>query len=105
VSPKKTWEGSIAGWLASVLAMALWSASRFGEVLPEWLLVAASTAVFAQLGDLFESLVKRGAGVKDSSNVLPGHGGLYDRVDALLFAAPVFVLGFWAFGLEALYAT
>lgn len=100
VSPKKSWEGAIAGGIAALLTMAAWCLLRFGEVRPAWLVLAAATAVAAQLGDLLESLVKRGAGVKDSSNVLPGHGGVLDRVDAMLLAAPVFLLGLWALGLE-----
>lgn len=95
VSPKKSWEGSIAGLLAGVLTAAAWSHYRLGGVDSVYLLVGAGTAVAGQLGDLVESLIKRGAGVKDSSGLLPGHGGLYDRIDALLFAAPVFVGLLW----------
>lgn len=101
VSPKKSWEGAIAGGVMAVATMAAWCLLRYGEVRPAWLALAAVTAATAQLGDLLESLVKRGAGVKDSSNVLPGHGGVLDRVDAMLLAAPVFLLGLWALGLEA----
>ena len=56
--------------------------------------------LIAQLGDLLESLVKRGTGIKDSSQILPGHGGLYDRVDAMMLAAPVFLIGIWVLGLD-----
>ncbi|MDA8019894.1 MAG: phosphatidate cytidylyltransferase [Thermoanaerobaculia bacterium] len=101
VSPKKSWEGSVAGFLAGILTMALWAYFRLGEVHNELLALAAVTAVTGQLGDLVESLVKRGAGVKDSSNILPGHGGFYDRLDALILATPVFVLGLWFLGFEA----
>ena len=98
VSPKKTWEGSVAGFAGSLLATAAWCQIRLGETPPALLVLAAVTAVVAQLGDLVESLFKRGAGVKDSSTVLPGHGGFYDRLDAMLLAAPVFAVGLWLIG-------
>lgn len=119
VSPKKTWEGTIASVLGSALVAWLvsagapriesWlqasgvlaSASVFGspaslEAPPWWvpLLLAVVINVAAQLGDLAESMLKRAADVKDSGNILPGHGGMLDRVDALLFAAPVGMLLF-----------
>lgn len=100
VSPKKSWEGSVAGFLAGLLTMALWAHFRLGEIPHELLALAAVTSVTGQLGDLVESLVKRGAGVKDSSNVLPGHGGFYDRLDALILATPVYGLGLWLLGFE-----
>ena len=62
--------------------------------------MAAATAVAAQVGDLVESLIKRGAGVKDSGHALPGHGGFLDRFDAMLFAAPVMLLGVWLLGMD-----
>ncbi len=99
VSPKKTWEGAAAGFLAALATLTVWCLARRGEVAAGWLVAAAVTAVAAQIGDLVESLVKRGAGVKDSSRVLPGHGGIYDRFDALLLAAPVFLLALWGLGL------
>jgi len=95
ISPKKSWEGAIAGFVTSVLAAAAWSVWRLGRLDPGLLGVAAVTAVAAQVGDLVESMIKRGSGVKDSGNVLPGHGGVLDRLDAMLFAAPIFLLGLW----------
>lgn len=97
VSPKKTWEGSIGGFAAATLfgavAGAWWLVPELGPVRGAFAGALASTA--GQLGDLVESLWKRGAGVKDSGTFLPGHGGFYDRVDSLLFAGPV-VAGFLA---------
>jgi phosphatidate cytidylyltransferase len=111
ISPKKTWEGAVASLLASlVVGMLLYNYAlpistalltahliqlRDGffalQKPPLWptLLLSAAINVAAQLGDLVESLIKRGAGVKDSGTILPGHGGMLDRVDALLFAAPI----------------
>lgn len=95
ISPNKSWEGAAAGFLAGVGAAALWGAWRLGRPSPWLLVVAAATAVAAQAGDLVESMLKRSVGVKDSGHLLPGHGGLLDRCDALLFAAPVMQLGAW----------
>jgi phosphatidate cytidylyltransferase len=105
VSPGKTWEGAAGGVLAAtlwVLACIAWPGS-FGAVLAQrWpLAIVAAIAVFLAalsiVGDLFESLLKRRAGVKDSSQLLPGHGGVYDRIDALLPVAPLALLltGAW----------
>ena len=111
ISPKKTWEGALASLLASlVVGMLLYNyalpintallnahliqvrdgffALQKPPLLPT-LLLSAAINIAAQLGDLVESLIKRGAGVKDSGTLLPGHGGMLDRIDALLFAAPV----------------
>lgn len=111
ISPKKTWEGAIASVIASVaVGILLFSYAReisqfFLDLhliqkrdgiftlqpAPVWPIVGLSIIVniAAQLGDLVESLIKRGADVKDSGSLLPGHGGMLDRIDALLFAAPV----------------
>lgn len=91
VSPNKTVEGSIAGLFGATLIGALagsfWVLPELGTMRGAVAAALASTA--GQLGDLIESLWKRGAGVKDSGVFLPGHGGFYDRIDSLLFAAPV----------------
>jgi phosphatidate cytidylyltransferase len=101
VSPNKSWEGAIAGFLVFLGTATLWSFWRLGHVTVGFLALCSLTAVLAQLGDLVESLVKRGVGVKDSSNALPGHGGFFDRLDALTLAAPVFALGVWFLGIES----
>jgi phosphatidate cytidylyltransferase len=90
VSPKKTWEGFAGGVVGSLVGVTLsWWLLLDGEVsLGRVLLVGLGAAVLGPLGDLAESLVKRAAGVKDSSGIIPGHGGLLDRVDALLFVGP-----------------
>jgi|SRR6188768_4151405 len=97
ISPNKTVEGSIAGLVGSVLAgIGLGSSlSGLSGFSITFLAVACFAAGIAgQLGDLAESALKRSAGVKDSSSLLPGHGGMLDRLDSLIFAAPVF---FWFF--------
>ncbi len=101
VSPGKTLEGAAGGILAAtawLVATALWWPDSFGALLLArigWagLIVAgAALAAWSIVGDLFESLLKRRAGVKDSSQLLPGHGGVYDRIDAVLPVAPVAAL-------------
>jgi phosphatidate cytidylyltransferase len=112
ISPKKTWEGAIASIVASIAVGVLWFqyAPQTSSALLRWglierrdgifssgqlvplssiILLSAIVNVAAQLGDLVESLIKRGAGVKDSGAILPGHGGMLDRIDAMLFAVPV----------------
>ena len=101
LSPNKTWEGSLASVAGSVLAglavvyAGVLLSDRGNTVLhilePVWqcVVLAILINVAAQLGDLLESAIKRGAGAKDSGTILPGHGGVLDRIDALLIAAPV----------------
>jgi phosphatidate cytidylyltransferase len=111
ISPKKTWEGAIASVVASMVIGTLWFQhaagistfllqaglierrdGMFGLQQPQLITIVVVSAIVniaAQLGDLVESLIKRGAGVKDSGTILPGHGGMLDRVDAMLFAVPV----------------
>jgi phosphatidate cytidylyltransferase len=85
VSPKKTWAGAIGGFALSVLVGCGFSALGVGKWLP-LLLLAALLSIVSQIGDLFESAVKRAFGVKDSSHIIPGHGGLLDRLDGFVFA-------------------
>lgn len=96
VSPNKTWSGVFGGASAATLAgLALVWVSG-GQVSWELVIVALGLSVVSQLGDLFESGVKRRFGVKDASNLIPGHGGLMDRVDGLTFAAIAAALVGWA---------
>ena len=92
ISPNKSWEGGIAGLIA---AIATWAAAR--ALIPELAGISIVTVfamgiivgVLGQIGDFAESLLKRDAGVKDSSSLIPGHGGVLDRIDSILFVAPI----------------
>lgn len=88
ISPRKTWEGAIAG-LAGTAIASLILVSFFRLPLDLWLavLVGLGISIFGQLGDLAESLIKRSMGTKESGNVLPGHGGMLDRLDSILFVS------------------
>jgi phosphatidate cytidylyltransferase len=97
ISPKKTVEGAVGGVVLGTAFMAIASA----YVLPESnrvsaALLGATVVLLGICGDLFESRLKRTAGIKDSSSLIPGHGGVLDRIDALLFATPAFYLYLWA---------
>ena len=85
VSPKKTWAGAIGGFAASLAVAIGFSAVGHGKALP-LLVLAAALSIAAQFGDLFESAVKRRFGVKDSSHIIPGHGGIMDRLDGFVAA-------------------
>ena len=93
VSPKKSWEGAVFGLLFAVVAM-ISSKVLFLDFI-SWedaLIIGLIVGIVGQLGDLIESLFKRDAGVKDSSDFIPGHGGVFDRFDSLLYIAPVVFL-------------
>jgi len=97
ISPKKTWEGFAGGAIGSV-AGALGVKALFLPAVPALacVLIGLGGAILGPLGDLAESMLKRAAGVKDSSRLVPGHGGLLDRIDAVLFVAPwVFACALW----------
>jgi len=96
VSPKKTWSGTLAGWAGAAVLGAGFALSGAGGA---WLVPLSVLVAFAgQMGDIGESAVKRRAGIKDSSGLIPGHGGVLDRFDALLGAAAMAAM-FWATGL------
>ncbi|MDO9136731.1 MAG: phosphatidate cytidylyltransferase, partial [Lutibacter sp.] len=88
ISPNKTIEGFIGGMVFTFLA-SLVLANQFTSLTQkQWLVIAGIVSIFGVLGDLIESMFKRQAGVKDSSNFIPGHGGFLDRFDSVIFAAP-----------------
>jgi phosphatidate cytidylyltransferase len=89
VSPKKTWEGTIGGITFSIVAAFIISRFFLSIDTTNWLALGFLISIFATLGDLIESLLKRQAGVKDSGNIMPGHGGILDRFDGVIFAIPV----------------
>jgi len=93
LSPKKTWEGSVASFAGSLLVGAVFT-RWLSAPLPHLLAMAGAGNVAGQIGDLLESAYKRSAGVKDSGGLLPGHGGILDRIDALILAIP-FVWYYW----------
>lgn len=91
ISPKKTWEGTIGGFVLTIVASYVLSLFWDDMNLFQWLIFGGITSIMAVLGDLAESMFKRSIGVKDSGTILPGHGGILDRFDAVLFAIPMAV--------------
>lgn len=92
ISPAKSWEGFIGGAVFALI-MGILNAVLFQSLsMFSWIVIALLTVIFGTLGDLFESKIKREIGVKDSGNILPGHGGFLDRLDSLLFAVPAVFL-------------
>jgi phosphatidate cytidylyltransferase len=100
VSPKKTWAGAIGGFAASLAVAAGFAVAGLGKTSP-LLALGAALSVVSQFGDLFESAVKRRFGVKDSSHIIPGHGGLLDRLDGYVAAIVVAaIFGLWRGGAD-----
>lgn len=93
-SPKKTWEGAIGGWLVGTAAGALLGPWLVGQTPWAGAALGGLVCLIAPFGDLAESMVKRQMGAKDSSHLIPGHGGIWDRLDSLLFVVPV--VYYWA---------
>jgi phosphatidate cytidylyltransferase len=88
ISPKKTWEGTIGGVIITIVVAGIVSMLVWHQLYWPWIFIAGISAIFGTLGDLFESKLKRMAGVKDSGSFMPGHGGFLDRFDSLLGATP-----------------
>ncbi|MFQ5944881.1 MAG: phosphatidate cytidylyltransferase [Anaerolineae bacterium] len=98
ISPNKTWEGTVGGWIFSVLAAVVWG-GILGLSIPPVIVLGALVGPVATGGDLVVSHLKRRAGVKDTSRLIPGHGGALDRIDSLLFTVPlVYYWLLWAPG-------
>jgi len=100
VSPGKTWEGAIGG-LLTVAAVAWAGAARFGLPIGRGVAFGCAVGIFSIVGDLTESMFKRAAGLKDSGTLLPGHGGMLDRIDSVTAAAPLYALGLFSSGVIA----
>ena len=93
ISPKKTWEG-FAGGVICTLVLGFFIEQKMPELRGNWIIVGLLVSIFAPLGDLVESQLKRTFGVKDSGNIIPGHGGVLDRLDSFILCAPVIYLYF-----------
>ncbi|WP_312767658.1 phosphatidate cytidylyltransferase [Epilithonimonas sp.] len=93
ISPKKTWEG-FAGGVVLTLILGFFVEQYFPELRGNWMIVGLLISIFAPLGDLVESQLKRSFAVKDSGNIIPGHGGVLDRLDSFIICAPVIYLYF-----------
>lgn len=97
ISPKKSWEGAIGGFVFTVTAAAFggYLFPKLGFEVWQWCVIGATVGIFAILGDFIESMFKRSADVKDSGNIIPGHGGLLDRLDSFIFTIPWIAIAVW----------
>jgi len=95
ISPNKTWEGTLAGWISCLVAAVIFHQIWPQYVLGSWIVMAGLIAVTGTVGDLIESMFKRQRDLKDTGTFLPGHGGLLDRLDSLLFCIPFVALYFF----------
>lgn len=93
ISPKKSWAGSIGGFIACIIACSIYGKILGNSTLISWITFGAALNVAAQMGDFFESALKRKLDIKDSGKILPGHGGVLDRIDSLVLVLPIYVLG------------
>ena len=89
ISPKKSWEGLVGGTLFTLMAALLMNRLMGNLTVSHWVFLAVIVSVFGVYGDLVESYIKRNAGIKDSGILIPGHGGILDRIDSILFVMPV----------------
>jgi phosphatidate cytidylyltransferase len=101
ISPGKTWEGVVGGLLANLawMLVVFQLSNGWGLELWQFIFIGLSTSIISVVGDLYESILKREAAVKDSGKLLPGHGGVLDRIDSVIAATPVFVGGLYAVGM------
>ena len=100
ISPAKTWEGVLGGIICNLVWMLIVYklSNGWGLMLWQFILIGLATSMISVVGDLYQSILKREAGVKDSGNLLPGHGGVLDRIDSAIAAAPVYMIGLYAAG-------
>ena len=100
ISPGKTWEGVAGGVILNVLWMLVvfQIGNGWGTELWQFILIGLVTSMISVVGDLYESILKREAAVKDSGKLLPGHGGVLDRIDSVIAATPIFIAGFYTVG-------
>ncbi len=97
ISPSKTWAGLVGGMIAAAAFLSVFEMVSYGDFFYQYAAIGGGLAVIAQVGDFFESWMKRRAGVKDSGNLIPGHGGLFDRLDGMLTVLCCVNIIYWAF--------